>query len=269
VKNSARPTALLLASCVLLAIGCGTGSAETSADGPGETAEAASEAPTSAPAPAALPSTELAASHVLIAYRGANRAADSVTRTRDEALVLADEIAQKAKSGEDFAALAAEYSDGPTATRGGDLGIFAANRMVPEFSQACLAMEVGGISDPVETQFGFHVIQRNAVDKVAARHILVMHNGSQRKPPTIDRTEAEALARCEEIAARAKAGEDFEALAREYSDGPSGPRGGDLGSFGHGAMVPAFDEAVFALEVGGVSEVVVTPFGCHVIQRYQ
>ena len=68
---------------------------------------------------------------------------------------------------------------------------------------------------------------------------------------------------------KARAGGEFEALAREYSDGPSASRGGDLGSFGRGAMLPSFDEAVFALEVGEISDTVETRFGCHVILRYE
>ena len=68
---------------------------------------------------------------------------------------------------------------------------------------------------------------------------------------------------------KARNGEDFAGLAQEYSDGPTGPRGGDLGMFPRGRMVPAFDNAVFALEVNGLSEIVETPFGYHVIQRYR
>ena len=72
----------------------------------------------------------------------------------------------------------------------------------------------------------------------------------------------------EEVAALArKDGADFVALAKKYSDGPSGPTGGSLGVFGKGRMVPAFEKAVFALEVGGVAGPVETQFGYHVILR--
>jgi peptidyl-prolyl cis-trans isomerase SurA len=212
---------------------------------------------------------EIAASHILIQYASAARANPNVTRTKDEARALATEVAAKAKGGEDFAALASEYSDGPTKTRGGDLGSFRAGRMVPEFAKATLALEVGAISDPVETQFGFHVIRRNKVDKVAVRHILIMHNESQRKPEAITRTKDEARKRCEEALAKAREGADFAGLAADYSDGPTKSRGGDLGSFGRGAMVPAFEEVAFALEIGGISDVVETPFGFHIILRYE
>ena len=71
-----------------------------------------------------------------------------------------------------------------------------------------------------------------------------------------------------ECIAKLKAGGKFEDLAKEYSDGPSGPRGGDLGEFGRGAMVPAFDKELFKMKVGDVSGVVETPFGYHIIYRY-
>ena len=62
-------------------------------------------------------------------------------------------------------------------------------------------------------------------------------------------------------------GADFAELAKEKSTGPSGPRGGELGWFGKGQMVPAFEEAVIALENGAVSEPVQTQFGWHVVKR--
>lgn len=61
-------------------------------------------------------------------------------------------------------------------------------------------------------------------------------------------------------------GADFAALAKEHSTGPSGPNGGELGWFGQGMMVPAFEEAVLALEVGAVSPPVATQFGWHVVK---
>jgi peptidyl-prolyl cis-trans isomerase C len=74
-------------------------------------------------------------------------------------------------------------------------------------------------------------------------------------------TEEEAIAIKEEL----DGGADFAALAREKSTGPSGPSGGSLGWFGKGMMVPAFEEAVIALEAGQVSDPVQTQFGWHVI----
>jgi peptidyl-prolyl cis-trans isomerase C len=81
---------------------------------------------------------------------------------------------------------------------------------------------------------------------------------------------AHILVETEEAASQVKAdidaGADFAATAREKSTGPSGPRGGDLGWFGKGVMVPAFEAAVVALEPGQVSDPIQTDFGWHVIK---
>lgn len=92
-----------------------------------------------------------------------------------------------------------------------------------------------------------------------------MYAGSMRSSAT--RSQDEAKTQIGEIKAKLAAGEDFGALAKAHSDCPSGQRGGDLGSFGRGQMVPEFDQAVFGMEVGSVSDVVETPFGYHLIQR--
>ncbi|MBW2457113.1 MAG: peptidylprolyl isomerase, partial [Deltaproteobacteria bacterium] len=62
-------------------------------------------------------------------------------------------------------------------------------------------------------------------------------------------------------------GADFTALAQQHSDCPSGKSGGDLGPFGRGQMVKAFEETTFGMEVGALSDVVETPFGYHLIKR--
>ena len=66
----------------------------------------------------------------------------------------------RAKKGEDFTALAKELSEEPGAKEsGGDLGFFPKDRMVPEFAEVAFSEKVGEISDPVRTQFGWHVIK--------------------------------------------------------------------------------------------------------------
>ena len=100
------------------------------------------------------------ASHILVAYKGARRARAEVTRTKRQAKERAEEARAKAVQGEDFAALAREYSDDPSASKGGSLGSFAKNAMVKPFADAAFGLKVGEISKIVETEFGFHVIRR-------------------------------------------------------------------------------------------------------------
>ena len=77
-----------------------------------------------------------------------------------DALAKANEIYAKASAeGADFTALAIEYSEGPSARKGGDLGIFSADRMVDEFSDSAFQLESGQVSKPIKTKFGFHIIK--------------------------------------------------------------------------------------------------------------
>jgi parvulin-like peptidyl-prolyl isomerase len=85
------------------------------------------------------------------------------------------------------------------------------------------------------------------------------------KHPELD-TDTKNRAKAEEVLKRARAGEDFTKLAQEFSSDPSKDKGGDLGWFGHGQMVPEFEQAAFALKPGEISNVVQSKFGFHIIK---
>lgn len=105
--------------------------------------------------------------------------------------------------------------------------------------------------DAIKARYEKEIAATKPVKQINARHILV-------------KTEEEAKA----IIAEIEAGKDFVELAKEKSTGPSGPKGGDLGFFAAGQMVPEFEKAAFALEKGAVTkEPVKTQFGYHIIKK--
>lgn len=94
-----------------------------------------------------------------------------------------------------------------------------------------------------------------------ARHILLKADAGSSAE-----VHQQQLKKAEEVLAMARGGQDFAALANEYSEGPSKAQGGNLGLFSRGQMVKPFEEAVFALPLGGISDVVKTTFGYHIIK---
>jgi len=94
------------------------------------------------------------ARHILL-----RAAPEDSEETHQSQLARAEEVLEKARGGEDFAGLAQQYSEGPTAVTGGDLGFFTRDRMVKQFADAVFSMEPGQISEIVKTDFGYHIIK--------------------------------------------------------------------------------------------------------------
>ena len=79
----------------------------------------------------------------------------------------AEDVLKLAREGQDFAALARQYSEGPTKTKGGDLGTFRREAMVKPFADKAFSMKAGDISDPVRTRFGWHIIKVEKVNQAS------------------------------------------------------------------------------------------------------
>jgi peptidyl-prolyl cis-trans isomerase D len=149
---------------------------------------------------------QVAASHILMRID-----------EKDEAEVRkqAEDIARRAKSGEDFAALAKQFSqDESNNTTGGSLGEFGRGTMVPEFEQAAFAMKPGEISDPIKTSFGFHIIKVEKNQPAATRPLAEVRSEIEEQLKwQIAQQQAESVAK--EIESQAKTPADLDRIAKE------------------------------------------------------
>lgn len=141
-------------------------------------------------------------------------------------------------------------------------------------TSGCAVTPYGRPGDPpraatvMRTQATDAATTENLPAEISASHLLVQYAGSQGAKATVVRSKAEARARAETALKRAKSGEDFGILVKEFSDEPgAAERAGALGRFPHHAMVKPFADAAFRLNVGEISDVVESPFGFHVILR--
>ena len=206
---------------------------------------------------------EVSVQMLVVAYKGARLPKQNIYYDKSGAKEAAAKLSDLARrKGVSFSDLIKRFSDLPQQP---ELPLLSAKNNLSDFLQPALKLKVGQISDPVDSPYGFLIFNRVNVDAVTASHILISYKGALRSEKDRDRRDARKLA--EQILKELKSGREFAELARKHSDGPSGPKGGELGRFERGQMVPEFDQAVFDLETGAFSEVVETKFGYHIIKR--
>lgn len=181
-------------------------------------------------------------------------------------------IRKRILAGEDFEKIAAETSEDPSAkTNKGNLGYFSAFQMVYPFEDAAFNTEIGKVSMPVRTSFGYHLIK--TLDKRPARGTLKAAHIMIRADRKGDAAEFELRKqKIDEIYAKVTADNaDFAALAKQFSeDTESAKKGGELPAFGTGKMVEEFEEAAFTLKNDGdISKPTLTDYGWHIIKRLE
>jgi len=218
---------------------------------------------------------DVRASHILISVEEHADPADTLIAWNKTM-----SIRERILAGEDFSALAIEYSDDPSAkglpasanrpaTRGnsGDLGYFTVLDMVYPFENSVYNTPENEVTMPVRTNFGYHILKVTdklpAMGRASVAHIMV--NVAADAPET---NQKDAKAKIEEIYQKVLDGEDFAILAERFSDDKaSGRRGGELPAFTSNRMVPEFIKAIADLdEPGQVSEPVRTQFGWHLVK---
>jgi NIMA-interacting peptidyl-prolyl cis-trans isomerase 1 len=105
---------------------------------------------------------KIGAKHVLVKFAGAKRADASVTRTREQACLRAMQARDELRNGADWAKVVEKYSDeSGAASRQGSIGSIERKDVAPPFAEAAFELGIGEFSDVVESEYGFHVIQRS------------------------------------------------------------------------------------------------------------
>lgn len=207
--------------------------------------------------------TEYEISHILIAV-SENATPEQLT----DAAQRAQDVYQRAKSGEDFAKLAVAYSNSDTALSGGSLGWRKGTELPTFLSDTILKLKPGEVSAPLRAPNGYNIVklvatrgsdQKVIVDQVHVRHILMRTNELQ--------DDALVKQKLEQLRARILKGEDFAGLAQTNSQDPSSASdGGDLGWTAPGTFDPAFEKVIEGLQENEISEPFKTQYGWHIVQ---
>lgn len=212
----------------------------------------------------ALSELQLNLAHVLV------RVPEGTPEARvNELQARAQQVADRARAGGDFAALARGFSDAPEKVNGGEFGPRPADRLPDLFVNATRSLNVGDVVGPLRSPAGFHVLKlldkRQAglpevfVTQTRARHMLLRVT-----PQLTAQAAAEQLARYRQQIVAAQA--TFADLARQHSQDGSAAEGGDLGWASPGQFVPEFEQVMNSLKPGEISQPLASRFGVHLIQ---
>lgn len=202
-------------------------------------------------------------SHILIKVNETSSPSDTLA-----AYNKALEIKKRIDKGEDFGALAREFSqDEASKVNNGDIGYLTVFTTVLPYENVAYSLKVGEVSNPVRSQYGYHIIKvtdrKENIGDVKVAHIMVL---TPRDAQEEDLKKAEE--KIQDIYKKLQNGEDFAKLAVEYSDDKSsGKRGGELPWFGTGRMVPEFETVSFETKLGEYSKPFRTVFGWHIVKK--
>jgi len=184
-------------------------------------------------------------------------------KSKEIALEKIREIEKRLKSGEAFSGLAEKYSEGPSAKYGGNLGFLKLDELNnPDFVEAVRKLEVGEVSPPVLTDFGYHLIKLDEIDgeEKKIRHILVKLKESTGE-------KEEALKKAKEIRKRILDGKDFGKLASQFSDDKkTAEKGGVIGEIPLAKLPDFFKEAIKNVKPGELAPVVKDSKGFRIIK---
>ncbi|AOW15190.1 molecular chaperone SurA [Hydrogenophaga crassostreae] len=189
--------------------------------------------------------------------------------TAQSAQAKAQSVAARARSGEDFAALAREVSDAPEGATGGSFGWRTASQLPTLFVQSTKGLPVGGVSEPFRSPAGWHVLKVDDRRQSVAPELMVVKTRTShillRVGPQL--SQEAAIARLADMREKVIKGQaTFESLARQFSQDGSASQGGDLGWVAPGQFVPEFEAVMDRLSPGELSQPTVSRFGVHLIR---
>ncbi len=190
--------------------------------------------------------------HLLVSFGRDPEATDSI-------LTLAQTLKERAEAGEDFASLAREFSTGPGASRGGDLGFIGRGQVLPEFEEVVFGLRAGDVGGPVRTRLGYHVVKVDEIqgDRVRVRHILLAL-------ATTDAQREAARARADSLWRAIRDGASFDDVVAEASDDTTTRReGGCIGIVRVPSLPTMVQETLDTLDVDRVSAPVQLDDGFH------
>lgn len=278
----------------------------------GSTGGAADATPAATPTLPTNGDAHITVQHILIGFKDAigfrgNPPAKAATRTQDQAKALAEALLKRAQAGEDFDQLVKDNTDDQApgiysmANNGAALGVGEMSRgdMVAAFGNVAFGLKVGEIGmtdyDIQSSPFGYHIIKRledrpvqtteGQDQHISVQHILIGFKdavgfaGRQLPEKAATRTQEEAKALAYDILNKAKSGQNFDDLVKQYTDDQAPGIYGmsNLGvtpagnEFARNQMVPAFGNVGFTLKVGEIGiadyDPQNSPFGYHIIKR--
>ncbi|MBW1807732.1 MAG: peptidylprolyl isomerase [Deltaproteobacteria bacterium] len=225
--------------------------------------------PARLPTPQPKPPQTVSISHILVSYKGAKEAYRKIKLTRAQANQRARHLVKIARAkDQDFTKLVEQFSDDTkTSNSAGDLYVIGRGELHPNLEEAAFKLGLGQISGPVESPKGFHILYRHSPTEAQAAEILITYDGAKKYEPRISRSYTQAKDLAAQIRQRIDSGEDFVQLAIKHSDLPNYDRGGIFPIFRKGTRKPKFEEIVWNLPVGGLSESVETLTGFHIVKR--
>lgn len=189
---------------------------------------------------------------------------ETATRAREAALERIEQIERRVRAGESFAELAREYSDDPSSSKGGDLGFLRPEDLRdPAFAAAVQKLDVGEVSEPVLTSYGYHLIrvtERNPdTGEMRISHILA------RVTPS-DEDMKQVFEMATGVRAELAAGAPFDSLASRYNTDPTTDAFGDLGWLKVSDLPEFFRDVLSGLRPGEVSQVLRESSGFRIVK---